>query len=139
MGRKRKETQTVQDVKEKASEVREQAKALAGTGGEAVRDFADTTGAAAKRFAETAFDAAKELLETVERAGERLNEDAKPAKRKGRRFLKATIALGAGAALFANDKVRNTVLGVFGGGSDDDPWTVPSGNGDRTPATTTTT
>ncbi len=121
-----------EQVRERAEEARDQAKQLAGAGGEAVRDFADTTGKAARQFAQTALDAAKDLLETVEKAGDRLEQETKPKRRRGRKVLKAGLALGVGAALLANDKVRNTITGVFRGDGDagEDPWQTSAGDGE---------
>lgn len=103
---KKKDTE---QLKERAEEVREEARELAESSSEAFDRFASTTGSAAKDFANTAYEAAKDLLDTVENAGERFNTQTKPARKRGRKFFKAVVALGAGAALFANENVRNFV------------------------------
>lgn len=125
--RKTRAKQAAEEVSERAEELAGQAKDLAESGGEAVRDFATTTGRAAKDFANKAVDAAKEMLETVEQAGERLEESTKPKRRRGRRVLKATLAVGAGAALLTNEKVRNTVSQAISRvrGEQPEPWTPP--------------
>lgn len=103
---KKKDTE---QLKERAEEVREEARELAESSSEAFDQFASTTGTAAKDFANTAYEAARDLLETVENAGERFNTQTEPTRKRGRKFLKAAVALGAGAALFANENVRDFV------------------------------
>lgn len=135
MGRKKDRKEAQQEMAERAHEIREKAKVMADEGGEAFKDFAGTTRVAAKDFATTAFEAAKQMLETVEQAGERFEKQAQP-KRRGRKLLKAGIALGAGAALFANESFRNLVAQKLGfGGGEPEPWETPaatSGNGEFT-------
>lgn len=92
----------------RVEELREQAREVAGQSGEALKDFAETTGSAAKEFASKARDAAKELVDTIERASKGV--DAEP--KRGRRLLKVAVALGVGAALFANERVREVLGGA---------------------------
>lgn len=128
MGKKRKERET--QIAERAAELREGARELAETGGKAFDEFAHTTGSAAKDFAQTSYDAARHFLETVEQAGERLNKRTKPSRRRGRKVLKATVAVGAGAALLANEKVRGFLgrqIARFGGGGADTWGEPPNG------------
>lgn len=128
MGKKKAQEQ---ELKERATEVREEAQELAQTSGEAFDRFAGTTGAAAKDFANTAVDAAKELLDTVEKAGERFNSQTKPARKRGRKFLKAVVVIGAGAALAANENVRGFVSRKVSGlrGESIDTWGPPPTSG----------
>lgn len=92
----------------RVEELREQAREVAGQSGEALKDFAETTGSAAKEFASKARDAAKELVDTIERASKGVDSEPK----RGRRLLKVTLALGVGAALFANERVREALGGA---------------------------
>lgn len=128
---RKKHTKT-DDLKDRAADIKEKAAILAEEGKPALKDFSATTSAAAKDFASTAFQAAKELMEVVEKASDRLERQAAPARRRGRKLLKAVIALGAGAALFSNDKVK-TALKSKMGGSEPEPWNPPS-NGEFKPA-----
>ncbi len=115
--------------KPRSVELREKAAVIAGEGGEALKEFSSTTGTAAKEFATTAYAAAKELLEVIEKAGERLEQQSKPVRRKSHKLLKTTLALGVGAAIFTNEKVRSLVSSKLGGGSQPEPWSPPSTNG----------
>ena len=128
MSRRRK-----QDTSARAAEIRSQAKDIAGQSGEALKDFAGTTGSAAKEFADKAKDAAKELVESIERAAKQLDvEKQKP--RRGGRFLRVLIVGGIGAAVFANDRVRNAIgaaLGrATGGSSQPEVWRPETTTGD---------
>ena len=135
MPSKRKQQQKeAEKLAKKASELRSQAKEFAGEGGEAVKEFASTTGSAAKEFAHTAFEAAKEMMETVEKAGERLNGENKPRRRRGRKFIKRSLIIGAGVALLANERVRGAITGAVRkvtGGGEPEPWaTSTPGDGE---------
>lgn len=129
-----------QDPATRVEELREQAREVAGQSGEALKDFAETTGNAAKEFATRARDAAKELVDTIEKASKGVQEDE---PRRGRRFLKAVVVIGAGVAIFANDRVRETISGALrrSRGSTPDVWrpepspsngAVPETVGDQT-------
>jgi hypothetical protein len=116
----------------RVDELREQAREVAGQSGEALKEFAETTGTAAKEFASRARDAAKELVETIERASKRV-EPEEP--RRGRRFLKVVLAVGAGLALFANQRAREAIGSAARrarGGSTPDVWRPEAspGNGE---------
>jgi hypothetical protein len=144
MGRRSDRKQADKELAERAQDLKQKAKVVADEGGEAVRDFASTTGAAAKDFAQTAFQAAKELVDVVERAGERLEKESKPARKRGRKLFKATIAVGAGVALLANESARNFLASKLGfGAREPEPWESPApsgGNGDyATPPVSSTT
>ncbi|HVL82107.1 MAG TPA: hypothetical protein VM840_11020 [Actinomycetota bacterium] len=132
LGRSKKKP-TAEELRHRASDIKEKAAILAEEGKPALRDFSSTTSAAAREFATTAFSAAKELMEVVEKAADRLEEQSKPARRRGRKLLKASIAIGAGVFLFTNEKVRSTVTGLMGGGSEPEPWAPPS-DGQFTPS-----
>ena len=93
----------------RVEELREQAREVAGHSGEALKEFAETTGAAAKEFASRARDAAKDLVDTIERAGKGV-EHKEP--RRGRRLLRLVVVAGAGAAIFANERVREALGGA---------------------------
>lgn len=129
---------TADELKVRAADIKEKASILAEESKPALKDFSTTTSAAAKEFATTAFHAAKELMEVVEKAGDRLEKQSKPARRRGRKLLKATIAIGVGAFLFSNEKVRNTVKGLMGGQEEPEPWTPP-GDGEFTPSSPSST
>lgn len=144
MGRKSKKKSEAQAVAERAAEIKGQARVLADEGGEAMKEFASTTGVAAKEFAHTAFEAAKDLLETVEKAGQRLEKESKPARKRGRKLLKAGVAIGAGVFIATNEKARGAIAQLIGrgGGGAADPWETTEGEGftqtpvPETPATT---
>jgi hypothetical protein len=102
MARKRKEASS------RVEELREQAREVAGQSGEALKEFAETTGSAAKDFASKARDAAKELVETIEHASKRVEPEE---HRRGRRLLRVAIAVGAGIAIFTNERVREAISG----------------------------
>jgi 4-hydroxyphenylpyruvate dioxygenase-like putative hemolysin len=106
MGRRKKATERVEEIKD-------QAKAVAGEGGEALKDFASQTGTAAKEFASKASDAAKELVESIEKAAKGVD----PEPRKSRRLLKLTLAIGIGTAVFANERARSAISKVLGRGT----------------------
>lgn len=101
MARKKKQ-QPVRRVEE----LRDQAREMAGHSGDALKEFAESTGAAAKEFAGKARDAAKDLVESIDKASKGVEAEE---PRRGRRLLKATIAIGAGVAIFANERVREAV------------------------------
>jgi hypothetical protein len=111
----------------RVEELREQAREVAGQSGEALKDFAETTGSAAKEFASKARDAAKDLVDTIERA----SKGVEPEPRRSRRLLKVALAVGVGAALFANERVRELIGGAARrarSGSTPDVWRPePSG------------
>ena len=105
----------------RVEELREQAREVAGQSGEALKEFAETTGSAAKEFASVARDAAKDLVETIEKAG----KSVEPQERhRGRRFLKTVVVIGAGVAIFTNDRVREAIGGAVrrSRGSTPDVW-----------------
>ncbi len=95
----------------RAAEIKEQAREVAGQGGEALKGFADQTGTAAKEFASKTRDAAKELVEQIEHAAKGV---AHEEPKRSRRFLKMTLAVGAGIALFTNERVRNAISSALG-------------------------
>ncbi len=131
----RKSKPTADELKVRAADIKEKASILAEEGRPAIREFSTITGSAAKDFAATTFHAAKDLMEVVEKAAERLEKESKPARRRGRKLLKASIAIGAGVFLFTNQKVRQTVSGLMGGGGEPEPW-APPGDGEFKPAET---
>jgi hypothetical protein len=93
----------------RVEELREQAREVAGHSGEALKEFAESTGTAAKEFASRARDAAKDLVDAIERASKRV-EPEEP--KRSRRFLRAVIVVGVGAAIFANERVRDAIGGA---------------------------
>ena len=93
----------------KVEELREQAREVAGQSGEALKEFAETTGSAAKDFASRARDAAKDLVDSIERASKGV-EQREP--RRGRRLLRLVLVVGAGAAIFANERAREAIGGA---------------------------
>lgn len=97
------------DPANRVEELREQAREVAGQSGEALKDFAETTGNAAKEFASTARGAAKDLLDTIEKAGKGVEPEE---RRRGRRLLRLTVAVGAGIAIFTNERVREAISGA---------------------------
>lgn len=117
------------DPANRVEELRDQAREVAGQGGEALKEFAETTGAAAKEFASHAREAAKDLVDSIERASKGVTE---PEPKRGRRALRVAVALGAGIAIFANERVRDAIGGAVrrarGGGGTPDVWRPePSG------------
>lgn len=86
-------------------------------------------------------EVAEDLMEAAERAAERLNVQGKHVRHRGRKVFKATLALGAAAALLANDRVREKISGLMGRGRDEETWSTiaPSDATLRqeTPSTTT--
>jgi hypothetical protein len=121
-------------VVEKAAEIKENAVELAGAGGEAVKEFVSSTGAAAKDFATSTAQAAKELLEATEKAVERMNRKAEPRK-KGRRVLKTSLALGVAAGVLANQRARGAITSLMGKRSTQPPWERET-PAERVPSTT---
>ena len=108
--RSRKEAKkAAKEARERASEIKVQAREAAGQSGEALKVFADQTGVAAKDFASKASDAAKELVEQIQKAAKGVTEEE---PKRGRKVLKATLAIGAGLALFANERVRNAITAM---------------------------
>ena len=93
-------------------EIRESAKEIAGQSGEALKGFADETGSAAKDFAAKTRDAAKELIEAIEKAAQHV--EPQRTRRRGRKLLGSLVIIGIGAAVVANDKIREQ-LGLGGG------------------------
>jgi hypothetical protein len=104
MGRRKKAT-------DRAAELKDQAKAVAGEGGEALKDFAAQTGSAAKEFATKASAAAHELVESIEKAAKGATEQEEP--HRGRRLLKLFIAVGAGIALATNESARKAIKSLI--------------------------
>ena len=138
MGRRKKATERVEEIKD-------QAKAVAGEGGEALKDFAAQTGTAAKEFASKASDAAKELVESIEKAAKGVTVEEEP--RRGRRLLKLSIAIGAAAFVATNESARRAIKSLIkrgdSGPSGDQPeiWrpqTTATPNGGSAPKATTT-
>jgi hypothetical protein len=140
MGRRKKATDRVEEIKD-------QAKAVAGEGSEALKDFATHTGSAAKEFASKASDAAKELVESIEKAAKGVTQEEEP--KRGRRLLKLTLAIGAAAFVATNESARKAIKSLIGRGDSgprvDQPeiWrpqatTAPNG-GSAPKATTTAT
>jgi hypothetical protein len=132
------------ELAEKASEMREHARELAGEGGEAVREFAQSTGKAAKDFASTALEAAKELLSVIEEAGDTLSSKTngrKKRKRRGRKLL-GLIAVGTGVVLVVNENARNALKSALGRGRSEapEPWSTSEfqANGPRVEPTQST-
>jgi cell division septum initiation protein DivIVA len=132
------------DVKERATEIKEQAREVAGQSGEALKEFAAQTGSAAKEFATKASEAAKELVEQIEKAAKGVSEEEEP--RRGRRLLKATLAIGAGVLVLGNERARNAISSVIrrnrGRVETPEIWrpeATDSGNGARAGAATETT
>lgn len=115
----------------RVEELREQAREVAGQSGEALKEFAETTGSAAKDFASAARDAAKDLVDTIEKASKGVQPEE---RRRGRRLLKTIVVVGAGIAIFTNDRVREAIGGAVrrSRGSTPDVWRPePSpGNGE---------
>ena len=140
MGSRRKEAkQAAQAAREKALELKDQAREVAGHSGEALKGFAEETSAAAKEFASKTKDAAKELVDTIEKAAKGATEE----KKKGRRVLKTTLAIGAGFAVFSNERARSAIRSVINRSkaSSDQPevWrpnapATPNGGGAKTVA-----
>ncbi len=116
----------------RATELRDQAKEVAGQSGEALKEFAGSTGSAAKEFAERAGTAVKELVESVERAAKKVQEP-EHEKRRGRRTLRTIVALGVGIGVLTNERARNAVSSAIrrarGGGNrppEPEIWRTPS-------------
>ena len=133
MSKDRKKKGTVVD------EIRESAKEIAGQSGEALKGFADETGSAAKEFAAKTRDAAKELIEAIEKAAQHVEPPR--TRRRGRKLLGTLVIVGIGAAVVANEKIRES-LGLGGGRHQPPPWEprVPDiRNGEVAETTETTT
>ena len=137
MGRRKKATERVEEIKD-------QAKAVAGEGSEALKEFATHTGTAAKEFANKAGEAAKELVESIEKAAKGVTQEEEP--KKGRRLLKLTVAIGAAAFVATNESARKAIKSLIGRGDSasrsDQPeiWrpeAPTSGNGGSAPKATT--
>lgn len=90
----------------RATEIKEQAREVAGQSGEALKGFAEQTGSAAKEFATKTRDAAKELVDQIESAAKGV---AQEEPKRSRRLLKTTLAIGVGVALFTNERVRGAI------------------------------
>jgi hypothetical protein len=88
------------DAKERALEIKDQAKGVAEESGEALKEFASKTK-----------DAAKELVDSIEKAAKHANITEE--KRKSRKVLKATLAVGAGVAVLSNEKARDAIRNVI--------------------------
>jgi hypothetical protein len=126
--------------KKKAAELKDQAKAVAGEGGEALKGFASQTGNAAKEFASKTSAAAHELVEAIENAAKGVTVEEEP--RRGRRLLKLTIAIAAGAALASNETARKAIKSLIkrgDSGRSDQPeiWRPESVNGGNAQKATT--
>lgn len=125
MGRRKQAKAAAEEARERATELRDQAKEVAGHSGEALKAFASKTK-----------DAAKELVDSIEKAAKEAGAEPEP-KRKGRRVLKMTLAIGAGIAVFSNEKARDAIRSVIArakSGATDEPevWrpdTTPTPNG----------
>lgn len=135
MSRRKKEPAT------RVEELREQAREVAGQSSEALKEFAETTGTAAKDFASQARDAAKELVDAIEKASKRVEPEE---RRRGRRFLKTVVVIGAGVAIFTNERVREAIGGALrrSRGSTPDVWRPepsPSNGAVREPVADQTT
>jgi hypothetical protein len=136
MGRRKK-------AAERAAEIKDQAKAVAGEGSEALKDFASHTGTAAKEFANKAGEAAKEFVESIEKAAKSATQEEEP--KKGRRFLKLTLAIGAAAFVATNESARKAIKSLINRGSSTSsdqpeiwrPEAPQSGNGGSAPKATT--
>ncbi len=102
--------EAAKEARERANVIKEQAREAAGHSGEALKVFADQTGVAAKEFANRAGDAAKELVEQIQKAAKGVTEQE---PKRGRKVLKTTLAIGAGIALFTNERVRNAISAVI--------------------------
>jgi hypothetical protein len=100
-------------------EIRESAKEIAGQSGEALKGFADETGSAAKEFAAKTRDAAKELVDAIEKAAQHV--EPQRSRRRGRKLLGSLVIIGIGAAVVANEKIREQ-LGLGGGRHQPPPW-----------------
>ena len=100
-------------------EIRESAKEIAGQSGEALKGFADETGSAAKEFATKTRDAAKELVEAIEKAAQHV--EPQRTRRRGRKLFGTLVIVGIGAAVVANEKVREA-LGLGGSRHQPPPW-----------------
>jgi hypothetical protein len=100
----------------RANELREQAREKAEHGGEALKAFAEETGVAAKDFAGKAKEAAKEFVDAIEKAAKSAGETPEP--KRGRKFLKLIFAVGAGIAIFSNDRARSALSSVLGRSAD---------------------
>ncbi len=117
----------------RVEEIREQAREVAGQSGEALKEFAETTGSAAKEFASRARDAAKDLVDTIEKASKGAEREE---PKRGRRLLKLVVITAAGAAIFANERVREAIGGAArrarGGRPTPDVWRPEAspGNGE---------
>lgn len=138
--RKKNEKKDMQEVAERAQDLREQAKELAGEGSDAFRDFSHVTSVAAKDFAKVTLDAAKELMESVEKANERINKEQEKKSKKnkkkksgGRKLVKTGLVLGAGAAVLANERSRELIAGQvrrLTGGGEQQSWETVGGDGE---------
>ena len=94
----------------RAAEIKEQAREVAGQSGDALKGFAEQTGTAAKEFASKTRDAAKDLVDQIEHAAKGV---AHEEPKRSRRVLKLTLAVGAGIALFANERARNAISSLL--------------------------
>lgn len=100
MGRKKEAKKAAQEARERALELKDQAKEVAGHSSEALKEFAAKTK-----------DAAKELVDSIEKAA----KDASGEEpKKSRKVLKMTLAIGAGIAVFSNERVRDAIKSVIG-------------------------
>lgn len=103
------------EATKRANEIRDQAREVAGHGGEALKAFAEETGVAAKDFAGKAKEAAKEFVDAIEKAAKSAGE---PEPKRGRKFLKLVLAIGAGIAIFSNERARSAISSVLGRSAD---------------------
>jgi uncharacterized protein YjbJ (UPF0337 family) len=102
----------------RAAEIKDQAREVAGQSGEALKGFAEQTGSAAKEFATKTRDAAKDLVDQIESAAKGV---AHEEPKRGRRLLKTTLAIGVGVALFTNERVRGAISSMLGRGGSEPP------------------
>ena len=100
-------------------EIRESAKEIAGQSGEALKGFASETGSAAQEFAAKTRDAAKELVEAIEKAAQHV--EPQRSRHRGRKLLGSLVIIGIGAAVVANEKLRES-LGLGGRRHQPAPW-----------------
>jgi hypothetical protein len=111
----------------KAEDLVQTAREAADGGADSVKEFVTHAGSAVRDFASTVSDAAKDLLETTDKAAAKVG--GKPRRRgRIRRLLRATIIIGGGAALLANQTVRDSLAKAFRGlrgQTEPAPWNAP--------------
>lgn len=110
MGSRKKQAKAAaKDARERAYELKDQAREVAGHGGDALKGFAEETTAAAKEFASKTRDAAKDLVDQIDKAAKGATQE----KKKSRKVLKMTLAIGAGIAVFTNERTRKAISSVI--------------------------